>query len=230
YYEILGVNKNASPEKIRSAYRNLAMKYHPDHFGSDSRPFRDLKEAYNTLIDPEKRRNYNESLDKKTKQTHIPVNQSHRDNGPSTPPQRQRRNQPAMDELTEDVGSPFANGLDDLYTLFNSLFNHTTDLLSDSNKIANHFDIQITLSEDEARNGTQLDLDLPLERKCEYCRGIGRRGLSFCTYCSGSGRFQETAPLTLNIPANTEDGKSESLSDIIAGYGRIKLNLYFKIQ
>ena len=61
YYKILGVDKSASPEEIKKAYRKLALKYHPDHNEGDKSAeakFKDLNEAYAVLRDPEKKQQY----------------------------------------------------------------------------------------------------------------------------------------------------------------------------
>lgn len=57
YYAILGIAKTASPDEIKKAYRKLAMKHHPDR-GGDEHKFKEINEAYDTLSDPEKRREY----------------------------------------------------------------------------------------------------------------------------------------------------------------------------
>lgn len=51
YYAILGVPSNAGQEEIKSAYRQLAKKYHPDHAEGDAKKFRDIQEAYSALAD-----------------------------------------------------------------------------------------------------------------------------------------------------------------------------------
>lgn len=62
YYQILGVNQNCTDEEIRSNYRKLAMRFHPDRNPDDptaEERFKDVAEAYGVLTDPVKRREYN---------------------------------------------------------------------------------------------------------------------------------------------------------------------------
>jgi len=63
YYNILGVDKNASDSDLKKAYRKLAMKYHPDHAKGDKsseEKFKQISEAYAVLSDPEKRKQYDQ--------------------------------------------------------------------------------------------------------------------------------------------------------------------------
>jgi DnaJ-class molecular chaperone len=62
YYIILGIEKEASDEEIRSAYRRLVKNYHPDHYGTDSGPFLLIQEAYEVLSDPVRKCAYDDSL------------------------------------------------------------------------------------------------------------------------------------------------------------------------
>ena len=63
YYEVLGVDKTASDDEIKKAYRTLAKKYHPDLNGGDKEcevKFKEVNEAYETLSDPQKRARYDQ--------------------------------------------------------------------------------------------------------------------------------------------------------------------------
>lgn len=61
FYDVLGVSKSASDDEIRKAFRKLAAKYHPDA-GGDEQKFKEISEAYNTLSNPEKRKEYDQLL------------------------------------------------------------------------------------------------------------------------------------------------------------------------
>jgi len=58
YYEILNVSKNASTDEIKTQYKKLALKHHPDKRGGDPEVFKQISEAYQTLSDPEKKQEY----------------------------------------------------------------------------------------------------------------------------------------------------------------------------
>ena len=61
YYDVLGVKRDATPDEIRKAFRKLAAKYHPDA-GGDEQKFKEVSEAYTTLSDPQKRKEYDQLL------------------------------------------------------------------------------------------------------------------------------------------------------------------------
>ncbi len=63
YYAILGVSRDETLSGIRAAYRDAVRRTHPDHAGAESTPaFQAVVEAHSVLSDPDRRREYNESL------------------------------------------------------------------------------------------------------------------------------------------------------------------------
>src|ERR1700681_3117643 len=61
YYEVLGVTRDCTPEQLKTAYRKLAMQYHPDRNNGDKGAedrFKEVGEAYSVLSDPQKRQRY----------------------------------------------------------------------------------------------------------------------------------------------------------------------------
>ena len=61
FYDVLGVKRDASDKEIKTAFRKLAQKYHPDA-GGDEAKFKEISEAYDTLSDPKKRKEYDQLL------------------------------------------------------------------------------------------------------------------------------------------------------------------------
>ena len=66
YYYFLGISREASADEVRKVYRKLSLKYHPDKNGNDpffDERFREVQEAYDMLIDPDKRKTYDRTLE-----------------------------------------------------------------------------------------------------------------------------------------------------------------------
>ena len=172
YYEVLGVQKGASKEQIKDAYRKLAMQYHPDRnkdAGAEEK-FKEISEAYAVLSDDQKRTQYDQL-------------------GHSGFDQRY---------TSEDIfrGADFDSVFRDMGfgDLFRSIFgggggfggyeerNRGQDLA---------YDLEITL--EEAAKGAQKDIEIPRTEHCDVCGGSGAApGTSarICPTCNGAGKVQ----------------------------------------
>ncbi len=170
YYETLGVARNASEAEIKSAFRKLAMKYHPDkNPGSKESEdkFRKINSAYETLSSPEKR-----SLYDRFGEAGVSGAQG---GGPG--------------------GSPFGAGVD-VNEVFGDLFEN---LFSGSGtakqrKRGGDLKYEVHIDLEEAFSGTQIPLEFERAENCSDCRGTGAKGGSSgtrrCSQCRGSGYVQ----------------------------------------
>jgi molecular chaperone DnaJ len=174
YYGLLGVAKNASEAEIKSAFRKLAMKHHPDknpgNKESEDR-FRKINAAYETLSTPEKRSLYD------------------------------RFGEAGISGAAgagHGRGEPFGGGGVDVNEAFGDLFEN---LFSGGGSPGARqrqrggdlkYEVQIEL--DEAFSGTQIPLEFERVEACSSCRGSGAKGGSSgtkrCSQCRGSGHVQ----------------------------------------
>jgi molecular chaperone DnaJ len=174
YYEILGVDRDASPEEVKKAYRQAALKLHPDRNPDDKegaeRRFKEASKAYQVLSDPDKRAQYD------------------------------RYGEAAFEGPGAggfDFSSAFASGAfeDVLGDLFGDFFGGGRRSRSRATRGDDlRYDLEITF-EDAAR-GCEKHISVPRTVTCETCTGSGSKpGTSpeKCTACNGAGqvRFQQ---------------------------------------
>lgn len=154
YYEVLGVDKKASADEIKKAYRKLAKKYHPDLHPDDesaNKKFTEINEAYEVLSDPEKRNKYdtfganaNFSGGQNFDPRDFGFDFSNFGNGSYT--------------YTSSNGSGFSDFFDTLFGGFNQGFGSGF-----SKKAKTKLDTEVSISIDEAINGTTRTISVKTE-------------------------------------------------------------------
>jgi molecular chaperone DnaJ len=161
YYKILGVEKDATPDEIKKAYRKMAMKYHPDKndgsVDSESK-FKEAAEAYDVLSTPDKKSNYDRFGST---------------NGGGNPFGGGGFNM-------EDIFSNFGD-------IFGGAFNQRYGGQKPQSRGSN-LRIKVTLNIDEILKGTSKKLKYKRQDKCTTCSGKGGTDVRSCIPCNGTGQ------------------------------------------
>jgi molecular chaperone DnaJ len=170
YYEVLGVQRKASKDEIKDAYRKLAMQFHPDRnkdAGAEEK-FKEISEAYAVLSDDQKRQQYNtlghSGFDQRYKQEDIFRGAD-------------------FDSVFRDMG------FGDIFRTFFGGGGFETEQSSRGQDLA--YNLEITL--EEAARGTEKEIEIPRTERCGICGGSGAApGTSarICPRCGGAGKIQ----------------------------------------
>ena len=180
YYEILGLSKSASVDEIKSAYRKLAMQFHPDRnkdAGAEEK-FKEISEAYAALSDPEKRKIYDQyghsGFDQRFSQEDIFRNADFSD----------------FNDLFRSMGFSFGNMGDSDDSPFGSMF---SSMFGQSSQKGRSLSAEVNISLKEAAKGTTRSLNFRRNGPCDTCKGTGSApgsGMRNCSKCGGHGQVQ----------------------------------------
>ena len=190
YYEILGVDKKASADDIKTAYRKLAMQYHPDRnkAADAEEKFKEISEAYAVLEDQTKRQQYDQD-------GHAGID---------------------MRYSQEDIFKDAAPDIEDILRGFGvggfgkggSIFDVFTGGGERREGPMRGSDILYELPIDfiEAASGKTVNIEIPRIETCNICHGSGKIIDAPCTTCHGSGTVQGRRKLEVKIPPGVDTG------------------------
>ena len=185
YYEVLGVSKSASDSELKSAYRKLAKKYHPDMNPGDKEAeakFKEASEAYSVLSDPDKRRQYDQF-------------------GHAAFEGGAGGGAGGFDFNGMDMGDIFGDIFGDFFGGGRSRAQNNGPMKGQNL----HHTIRITF--EEACFGTEKELDLPLQDECESCHGTGAKAGTTpetCSKCGGKGQVVYTQQSLFGMVRNVQ--------------------------
>lgn len=225
YYNILGVNKSASTDEIKKAYRKLAHKYHPDKNPNNKQAeqkFKEISNAYQVLSDPQKRSQYDRF-------------------GSEVPPGvGNMGGMGGMDFSNFGFGqggqgfefnfsSGGANGFDDLNDVFEAVFGGGGSARRGrgfssrarggiSREKGIDLEMQLDLSLEESANGVNKKIKLKHKVKCDRCNGTGGEpGSNYktCPTCNGKGKVYQRMATIFGVVQN------ESICPTCHGSGKV---------
>jgi molecular chaperone DnaJ len=207
YYEVLSVTRTASDQELKTAYRKLAMQYHPDRNPGNSEAeekFKECSEAYQVLSDPQKRAAYD------------------------------RYGHAGVNGVGGGDGNPF-NGMQDLGDIFGDFFGEMFNMGGNSGRRPSRAQRGRDLRSDhviefeDAVFGKEVQVTIRRMEACDTCRGTGTasgRGPSTCQQCQGRGqvRYQQgffSIARTCNVCGGTGSVISDPCSTC-RGDGRVE--------
>ncbi len=198
FYETLGVSRSASDKEIRSAYRKLARRYHPDVNPNDNgaeERFKEVQGAYDVLSDEDTRKKYDKYGDRWEQADQFEE-------------MERQRAQAGFG----GGGFSFDGGLGDLGSVFGGLFGGGPRGPRRGQDIESPTEITL----EEAAAGTTRMINLQSSEPCAVCGGSGAIGNARCHTCGGAGEALKPRRLEVKVPPGVRTGSRVR----IAGEGR----------
>lgn len=218
YYQVLGVEKNASPEDIRKAYHKLAHQHHPDK-GGDENKFKEVNEAYQTLSNKDKRAQYDQF-------GHV----------------FEGGQQPGGWDFGFGQGFSGQQGFDpsDLGDLFGEMFGFGGNGRKQNIKKGKDIEVDLELPLEAVLKTQEKEFSLYQEVVCTRCRGKGAEPntpLNECFTCRGTGEVQQIqrtifgsiTRLAVCPECGGEGQKPSKPCNVCKGEGRIRSEEKIKI-
>lgn len=203
YYEVLGVNKNASDDEIKKAYRKAAIKYHPDKEGGDEAKFKEVNEAYEVLKDSSKRQRYDQF-------GHAGVGGNSGGAGGGNP----------FSGFSgfngQDIHFDFGDG--GLGDIFGQFFggNSGSNRQAGSNR-GRDVEATLQLTFEEAVFGVEEKIKIDMDDECSHCHGTTVEpgySMKTCPTCKGAGQVNRVmntifGPIQQNTTCETCGGSGK---------------------
>ena len=238
YYKILGISENSTDQEIKSAYRKLARKWHPDVAGNSTdvvNKFKEINEAYEVLSDKVKKSEYDtinrfynySSTRKSTEKKYEKTENTTRPDFKNThKEEKHEENKSSNFNINwEDFISKYKEYTKKFNDLNNNNKNNTKNTASSSNTKQNtnakygnikrgkdiNTDVEITIA--EAISGTVKVINMISTHECEKCGGRKFINGALCRHCNGTGEKSEYKRFTVRIPAGVKDNSKIRLSE-----------------
>jgi DnaJ-class molecular chaperone len=214
YYTVLGVPKNAAEKDIKSAYRKLARKWHPDANLKNPKEaeekFKEISEAYEVLGDPEKRKKY-DVLGPNWQQAAQQAEQQRR--------YRTHDGEEFEFDLGGGPGGP--SGFSDFFDVFFSgVGRRQTAQGPGIARRGQDLETTIELGLSDVYQGGTKSVALQIDDVCPVCHGTGTQAGRLCPRCHGTGRVLLSKRFEVTIPKGIGDGQRIRL----AGQGGAGIN------
>ena len=228
YYEVLGISKSATADEIKKAYRNLALKYHPDRVTADKKKeaeerFKEISEGYEVLTDEKKKANYDQY-------GHAGVEAAFGQGG------FQWQDFHHFDDVKDIFGGFDLNDLFRGFGLDEEAFGGGRRRGAGSRR-GSDLEYQLQISFDDAAFGTEKTIVIPRQDTCHECSGSGAKPGSkkeVCGVCNGRGRVVKSSGF-FNVA--TACGRCGGTGYIIRtpcqacnGRGRVKVKRDIKVK
>ncbi len=206
YYEILGISRDAKEKDIKRAYRKLAKQYHPDTYKGNKKEaeekFKQISEAYEVLIDRDKRAKYDQIGSRVADEAFGPegFDWSHFTHSHDV---EDIFGSAIFDSFFGSAASP---GFAGSGGIFDTLFGTREGIQRPVRGVDVRLNLDITL--EDAALGAEKTIEVPMSRTCKACGGSGTRSgrSGACPYCKGTGQIRKRTKILLKIKKGAYTG------------------------